>query len=148
MRTKRGSRPAIAHGKTDDMGQRLRFTGTVLLVTAGFFLAARALGALLLGGTALAIPLISMELIGVGALVGALLRAPAMFLSFWSIRMIGTQNYMAAAATLPVLSYALEYASWGLALAPQSDAQAHPFQALLILVACVLIVFARKSAAK
>ena len=86
-------------------GARLRLSGAVLLVTALLFLAIR-------GGSdgiaALAPTAWSWPLLTAGVLAGIGLRAPALVLSFWSIRLIGGQNYLAAVAVMPLLGLGLE----------------------------------------
>ncbi|MGO1118304.1 hypothetical protein ACTL6U_06355 [Rhodovibrionaceae bacterium A322] len=99
---------------SDKPGTRLAFTGAVLLVTAGVFLVVRFWqgqveslewdGALLLWG----------------ALIGVTLRAPAMFLAFWSVRLIGARNYMAAVAFLPITGMVFEQMAWAAGLIGQS----------------------------
>ncbi len=86
---------------SDRPGVRLRFTGAVLLVTAALFFAMR-LVVDADDGTW------NVQLVTVSVAVGVLLRAPSMFLSLWSIRLIGAQNYMAAISFLPLLGMAFE----------------------------------------
>jgi len=91
-------------------GARLRFTGAVLLVTAALFLAVRLAQGGVEGGGADAAW--SWPLLIWGTVVGVTLRAPSMVLSFWSTRLVGAQNYMAAASLLPVLGMMLEQAAY------------------------------------
>lgn len=91
---------------SDEPGVRLRFTGTVLLVTAALFLAVRTLQG---GGTA---DIWTWPMLVAGGLVGVALRAPSMVLSFWSIRLVGSQNYMAATSLLPLIGMGLEQAAY------------------------------------
>ena len=51
-----------------------------------------------------------------GILVGVAFRAPSMVLSFWSTRLIGAQNYMAAASLLPLIGMGLEQAAFAAGL--------------------------------
>lgn len=91
---------------SDEPGARLRFTGAVLLVTAGLFLGLRLAQAGVAGDTADSAW--SWPLLAWGTVIGVTLRAPSMVLSFWSARLVGAQNYMAAASLLPVLGMLLE----------------------------------------
>ena len=95
---------------SDEPGARLRFTGAVLLVTAGLFLGLRLAQAGVAGDTADSAW--SWPLLAWGAVIGVTLRAPSMVLSFWSARLVGAQNYMAAASLLPVLGMLLEQAAF------------------------------------
>ncbi|WP_028794794.1 EamA family transporter [Thalassobaculum salexigens] len=92
-------------------GSRARFTGAVLLVTAGLFLVLRILEDGGVGEVDWSAPLIVSAV-----LVGVFLRGPSMFLTFWSTRLIGSQNYMACCTALPVIGMALEQAAFGLGL--------------------------------
>lgn len=130
-----------------ESGARLRFTGAVLLVTAGLFLALRLYQGDLDSGAW------SGTLLLAGAIVGVLLRGPSMVLAFWSTRLVGAQNYMAAASALPVLGMVLEGAAFRLGLIDVSRFQ--PTTALLavgtvagtLLVAAARIRAARPAAA-
>ncbi len=95
---------------SDAPGVRLRFTGAVLLVTAGAFLAVRALQE---GG---ADTVWDWKVLIVGTIFGITLRAPSMVLSFWAIRLVGAQNYAAANAFLPLIGMALEQAAYAAGL--------------------------------
>ena len=44
-----------------------------------------------------------------GLAVGVALRGPSMYLTFWSINAVGTHNYLAAVAFLPLVGQAFEY---------------------------------------
>ncbi len=92
-------------------GSRARFTGAVLLVTAGLFLALRVAEDGGVGDVDWSAPLIVSAV-----LVGVFLRGPSMFLTFWSTRLIGSQNYLACCTALPVIGMVLEQAAfqWGL----------------------------------
>lgn len=92
-------------------GGRARFTGAVLLVTAGLFLGLRILEGGGVGDVDWSAPLIVSAL-----LVGVLLRGPSMFLTFWATRLIGSQNYMASCTALPVIGMVLEQAAFELGL--------------------------------
>jgi hypothetical protein len=96
---------------SSEPGSRARFTGAVLLVTAGLFLALRIVEDGGVGDVDWNGPLIISAI-----LVGVILRGPSMFLTFWSTRLIGSQNYMACCTALPVIGMALEQAAfhWGL----------------------------------
>jgi hypothetical protein len=109
--------------RTDDIGARCRFTGSVLMATAAMFIMAWLLSGAMgvrIGANALAfgdlVPLLGDPalLIG-GALVGAVLRGPTMYLALYAIHLAGTQTYLAALALLPVVALALEAccAVWG-----------------------------------
>lgn len=95
---------------SDAPGVRLRFTGAVLLITAGLFLAVR----LAQGGGAAGIW--DWRLLVAGILVGIAFRAPSMVLSFRSTRLVGAQNYMAAASLLPLIGMGLEQAAFAVGL--------------------------------
>lgn len=128
---------------SDAPGARLRFTGAVLLVTAGLFLAAR----LVQGGSAAGIW--TWELLLSGVAVGVAFRAPSMVLSFWSTRLVGSRNYMAAASILPLLGMALEEAMFALGLIGES--RFAPGTALLglgVAAGTLLVVAARLRAAR
>ncbi|NMM44963.1 hypothetical protein HH303_10775 [Rhodospirillaceae bacterium KN72] len=88
---------------SDEPGARLQFTGTVLMVTAAFFLALRAVQA-----PASETADWDWQLIAVSAVFGIVLRAPSTVLAFWSIRLAGTQNYAAAIAFLPLIGMGFE----------------------------------------
>ena len=92
-------------------GSRARFTGAVLLVTAGLFLALQVLEVGGVGDVEWSAPLIVSAV-----LVGVFLRGPSMFLTFWSTRLIGSQNYVACCTLLPVIGMALEQAAFHLGL--------------------------------
>lgn len=81
---------------------RLRFTGTVLLVTAGMFALLR------LVQTGFGTEGWDWRLLVSGIVVGVALRAPSMVLTFSSIRLVGAQNYTAATAFLPLIGLAIE----------------------------------------
>jgi len=109
--------------RVDDIGARCRFTGAVLMVTAAMFVLAWAVSGLLgaqIGSNALAFGdlgalLSDPALLIAGAVVGAALRGPTMYLALYAIRLAGTQTYLAALALLPVVGAALEAvcAAWG-----------------------------------
>ncbi|WP_297540217.1 hypothetical protein [Roseovarius sp.] len=92
-----------------DASVRLGFTGAVLLVTAGMFLVVR------LAQAGLSPQIWDWQMLVFGALVGVFLRAPSMVLAFASIRLVGSQNYSAATAFLPLFGMALEHVFyvWG-----------------------------------
>ena len=124
---------------SDQPGVRLQFTGAVLLVTAALFLVAR----LAQGGTSDGI--LDWPLLVTGILVGVLLRAPSMVLSFWSIRLVGAQNYMAAVSFLPLFGMAFEQVAFAIGLI---DVSRFHLETLLIAVGVVvgtlLVIAARR----
>lgn len=89
-------------------GARARFTGAVLLVTAGALLVLRVVEDGVDGVGALGTVAWNGPLILSAILVGVLLRGPSMYLTFWSIRLVGAQSYMAACTALPVIGMVLE----------------------------------------
>ncbi|SMF51231.1 EamA-like transporter family protein [Tistlia consotensis] len=128
--------------RSDRPGARFRLTGAVLLVTAALFLAVR----LAEGGSAGG--LLDRPLLAAGAAVGVALRAPSMVLSFWSIRLVGARNYMAAVSLLPLLGLGLEQAALAAGLIEVS--RFRPGTALLALgvVAGTLLVVAARIRAR
>lgn len=90
---------------SDQLGMRARFTGAVLLVTAALFFIVRLMQNGFSGGV------VEMPLLISAILVGIFLRAPAMFLAFWSIRLAGAMGYTAAATLLPVFGMVFEQAA-------------------------------------
>jgi hypothetical protein len=123
---------------SDRPGARLRLTGTVMLVTATLFLAAR----LAQGGSADGIW--DWRLLAAGAAVGVALRAPSMVLSFWSIRLVGAQNYMAAVSVLPLIGMALEQAAFAAGLIDVSRLQAGAVLLAVGVAAGTLLVVAAR----
>jgi hypothetical protein len=128
---------------SDEPGVRLRFTGSVLLVTAALFLAARIIqggeGAVTLDG----------RLLGFSVAVGILLRAPSMVLSFWSIRLVGAQTYTAAVAFLPLLGMAFEQIAVSIGLIGVSRFHTGTlFLALCAVAGTLLVLFARARAGR
>lgn len=87
---------------SDDPRRRVRFTGTVLLITAALFV----LGRYLQHGTLNADT--DTTVLIAGCIVGITLRAPAMFLMFWSIRLAGAQGYTAGITLLPIMGMVFE----------------------------------------
>ncbi len=87
---------------SSEPGVRLRFTGSVLLITAALFLFTK----LFQGG--LTQENWNLHMLGAGIAVGVLLRAPSMVFAFWSIKLIGARNYMAAISLLPFAGLAFE----------------------------------------
>jgi hypothetical protein len=104
------------HNRSDDIGARCRFTGAVLMATAAMFIVVWGLSGaagVRLGNNALAFGdlgalLADPALLVAGALVGACLRGPTMYLALYAIRLAGTQTYLAALALLPVVGVTLE----------------------------------------
>ncbi|MEQ8818052.1 MAG: hypothetical protein RLO51_08570 [Thalassobaculum sp.] len=122
---------------SDAPGVRLRFTGAVLLVTAGLFLAVR----LAQGGTA---EIWDWRLLAAGILVGIAFRAPSMVLSFRSTRLVGAQNYMAAASLLPLIGMGLEQAAFAAGLIDVSRLTTETALLALGVVAGTLLVVAAR----
>lgn len=87
---------------SDQPGARMRFTGAVLLVTAFMFLVVRGVQGGMDSGAFDGVLLLC------GVVVGICLRAPAMLLSFASIRLVGAQNYMLAIALMPLTGMVFE----------------------------------------
>ncbi|MCG8491292.1 MAG: EamA family transporter [Sneathiellales bacterium] len=100
---------------SDAPGARARFTGAVLLVTAGFFLLTRFVQ------TGVSFEAIDLPLLVSGVLVGIILRAPAMFLVFWSIRLVGAFRYTASVVFLPMLGFLFEQTASFLGLLKSSS---------------------------
>lgn len=102
---------AHPNNQGDGLRARLRFTGLTLVVTALIFLVVRAGQSMLTGdGGALGLDgLTSPSLWLAGLVVGVALRGPSMYLTFWSINAVGTHNYLAAVAFLPLVGQAFEY---------------------------------------
>ncbi|QBY01552.1 hypothetical protein E2K80_13145 [Rhodophyticola sp. CCM32] len=124
--------------RSDLPGARTRFTGAVLLVTAIVFLAARIVQTGSVDGR------VDMTLILSSVAVGIFLRAPAMLLAFWSIRLAGTQNYTAAISLLPVFGLVFEQLAVALGLIETSRFQIGTVYLLgLVLLGTFLILFAR-----
>lgn len=113
---------------SDDPGVRARFTGVVLLVTAILF----AFGRSIQEGSVDTAP--DFTLIIAGVSVGIILRAPAMFLAFWSIRLAGAHGYTAAISLLPIFGMVFEQACVALGLLAESR-----FQIETVWLACVVI---------
>ncbi len=131
---------------SDEPGARLRFTGAVLLVTGALFLAIRLAQAGIVGGLAGSATDIawSWPLLIWGTVVGVALRAPSMVLSFWSARLVGAQNYMAAASLLPVLGMLLEQAAFAGGLIDVSRFRPETAVLALGIVAGTLLVVAAR----
>lgn len=140
--------------RQDDIGARCRFTGAVLMVTAAMFVLVWLLnGALGLhwGSNALAFGdltalLADPRLLLAGALVGALLRGPTMYLALYAIRLAGTQTYLAALALLPVVGVALEAGCAALGWLPWPHlGLAEALAAALVVGGSILLVRLRAS---
>lgn len=126
---------------SDQPGVRLRFTGAVLLVTAALFFAMRLVQGDADDGTW------NLQLVTVSVAVGVLLRAPSMVLSFWSIRLVGAQNYMAAISLLPLLGMVFEEAAIVTGLLDVSRFQVGTlFLALSVVAGTLMVLFARELA--
>ncbi len=123
---------------SDLPGARARFTGAVLLVTAAFFLIAR----LVQNGPGDG--MIEMPLLASSILVGILLRAPAMFLAFWSIRLAGALGYTAAVTLLPVFGMMFEQAAVAVGLLDITRFRIETlYLALIVITGTLLVVMAR-----
>lgn len=123
---------------SDQPGVRLRFTGAVLLVTAALFLAVRFVqGGFGDGAT-------DWTLLIVGGAVGVALRAPSMVLSFWSIRLVGAQNYTASISLLPLFGMAFEQAAIAAGLLDVSRFQIGTLLLALGVVIGTLLVLATR----
>jgi len=126
---------------SDQPGARQQFTGALLLITAALFLAIRAVD----GGSVDGIW--NWRLLAAGVVVGVALRAPSMLLSFWSIRLIGAQNYVAALSPLPLLGMVFEQSAFAAGLIDVS--RFRPGTVLLalgVVVGTLLLVTARSRA--
>jgi len=123
---------------SDDPRPRLQFTGALLLITAVLFLAVRTAS----GETMAAVW--NWRLLVAGAAVGVALRAPSMLLTFWSIRLAGAQNYVAALSLLPLLGMVFEHSASivGLIHVSHFEADNVPL-ALGVVAGTVLVVAAR-----
>ena len=88
---------------SDDSSVRIGFSGAVLLVTAGIFFFVR------LAQTGLSVGFWDWKLLLFGVIVSVFLRAPSMVLAFSSIRLVGSQNYTAATAFLPLIGMVIEH---------------------------------------
>ncbi|MBL4811736.1 MAG: EamA family transporter [Rhodobacteraceae bacterium] len=119
---------------SDDAGARARFAGTVLLITAAFFLVIRFAQNGLTGGP------IELPLLISGITVGILLRAPAMFLAFWSIRLAGAMGYTAAVTLLPIFGMAIEQAAVGLGLLDETRFRMETLGLALVMISGTLLV--------
>ncbi|WP_282606091.1 hypothetical protein [Pelagibius sp. Alg239-R121] len=135
---------------SDEPGLRLRFTGSVLLITAALFLAVRVMQAGAGGGLeggpqgVMTGGIWDWRLWLAGAAVGVTLRAPSMLLSFWSIRLVGGQNYMAAVSLLPLSGMLFEQAALAAGLLDVSRFRVETVVlALGILAGSLLVVAAR-----
>lgn len=123
---------------SDHTGSRARFTGALLLITAALLLAIRAVT----GGSADGVW--DWRLLAAGAAVGVAVRAPSMLLSFWSIRLVGAQNYMAAMSPLPLLGMMFEASAFAAGLIDVSSFKAdNVLLALGVLAGTLLVVSAR-----
>ncbi len=134
--------------QTEDVRQRAGLTGIMLLASA-FVMLALAAG---LGGLAQIIPAIAARLPGQiiwiedpavlldsvlwisAVLVGILLRGPSMFLALGAIYRVGTANYLAAMAALPLVSLMLEALAVRLGILDSS-----PVWTLITLFGCIMV---------
>ena len=138
----------LAESHPDNRGNdpraRLRFTGAVLLATALLFLAVRSVQ-MGITGAADWDATWNWPLLASGVVVGVLLRGPSMYLSFWAVRLVGTQNYTAASALLPLFGMAFEEAAHGLGLIEVSRLQpATALLAVVVGIGAILVVAARR----
>ena len=136
---------------SDEPGIRLRFTGAVLLITAALFLAVRIAQTAAWGNSEAwtESELWNWQLLTAGTVVGITLRAPSMLLSFWSIRLVGGQNYMAAVSLLPLSGMLFEQAAFAAGLVEVSRFRAETvFLALGVLAGSLIVVAARMRVAR
>lgn len=144
--------------QTDDMRQRARLTGIMLLASALVMLmAALGLGLVVQwvpnlrqmvpGNLAwMANPAIAFDpyLWICAGLVGALLRGPSLFLSLKAIHRVRTENYIAGMAALPFMSLALESGASALGwLAPLSAASATTVFGTMMTLGSLCVLWAR-----
>jgi len=121
------------------MGVRLRFTGSVLLVTAGIFMGLKLLQGELTG------QMWDLDIVIAGVAVGVLLRAPSMVFAFWSIKLIGALKYTVAVSALPFVGFAIEQATIKLGLLDQSQVQFDTILlAALVLAGTFVVLGARR----
>jgi len=124
---------------SDQPGARTGFTGAVLLVTAVLFIAGRWVHQGPLDAAT------DLTQIVAGVSVGVFLRAPAMLLAFWSIRLAGAQGYTAAISLLPIFGMVFEQACVALGLLAESRLQIETvFLAGAVIVGTLAILAARK----
>ncbi len=126
---------------SDEPGTRFRFTGSVLLLTAGFLLVLK------LGQEGSGALILDWQSTGLSVAVGVTLRAPSMVFAFWSIRLVGAQNYLAAIALLPFAGMALEQVAVAGGLLSASRLQTETFILALIVAGGTLIVVMARSRA-
>lgn len=140
----------------EDVATRCRFTGAVLMATAAMFILVWAITGLLgvrLGSNALAFGdpaqlFASPELLIAGALVGVLLRGPAMYLSLLAVKLAGTQTYLATLALLPLACLVFELAcSWSGLLPWPHLGVAETISGLLVIGGSFLLVRLRAASA-
>ena len=128
---------------SNEPGARLQFTGIVLMVTAAVFLALRAVQAPESG------PNWDWQLIAVSAVFGIVLRAPSTVLTFWSIRLVGAQNYAAAIAFLPMIGMGFEEAAVAMGVIDHSRFDPGTLLlALIVLAGTALVIVARLHAGR
>ncbi|MEM9129122.1 MAG: hypothetical protein AAGA97_05315 [Pseudomonadota bacterium] len=127
---------------SDNFRDRFRFTGAVLLITALLFAISR------LGQSGSFEGITDRNLLIASALVGVFLRAPAMVLAFWAIRLVGTQKYTAAIALLPIGGMAFEQSAVWLGLLDFSRFQVTHLGLSLVVIMGTFMTLAAKSAAK
>jgi len=120
---------------------RLRFTGSVLLITAVFFLIFR------LFQNGLSIGSLDWTLLISGISVGVALRAPAMILAFWSIRIIGAHGYTTAIVFLPVVGMTFEQIAYKFELVEVSRFQSETLLlATGVIFSTFIVLFTRERA--
>lgn len=123
---------------SENFADRFRFTGAVLLITAILFVVVR----LLQNGSfaGLGDPVLLLA----STVVGVTLRAPAMVLAFWSIKLAGAQGYTAAIAILPLVGMMFEQIAYAVGLLDVSRFQLDIlWLALAVLLGTGLTVVAR-----
>ena len=120
---------------SSEPGVRLRFTGSVLLITAALFLITK----LFQGG--LSQENWNMQMLIAGIAVGIFLRAPSMVFAFWSIKLIGARHYMAAISLLPFAGLAFEQLATAGGLIRESRFNVESLVLSLAILAGTLLVF-------
>ncbi len=136
---------------SDMPGARMRFSGAVLLVTAAFFLIARlvqnGLGEGLGDGPGNGA--VEMPLLVSGIVVGIFLRAPAIFLAFWSIRIAGALGYTGAVTLLPVFGMVFEQAALSVGLLEETRFRPQTLGlAVMVISGSLLVVMSRARMAR
>ncbi|MEM7125962.1 MAG: EamA family transporter [Chloroflexota bacterium] len=133
-----------------DPRMRLRFTGVVLLLTAGLFLVLRLGQGFAFAGTSLetqhSFALLDNRPLWIcGIVVGVLLRGPAMHMSLQAIRLVGTETYVLCAATLPFWGWLFEITASRLGILRSAPVPTeHLFLGCLIVGASIYLILVRR----